>query len=156
MTAVASCKGIVTVYVASAFLLTLMPAVLIIGAAVSVTVGAGVEAAPSVKITCELALLENPAKSNATSSKVYVQFLNPVQVIVTCLVSVIDLVFHCAYSKIPICCLSRSTNTFLIFLGPLTVYDRLKLEAIALATLSVTLMLVSGLSSLPGHIWTGA
>jgi hypothetical protein len=134
----------------------LIPAVLIVGAAVSVTVGAGVGVDPSVKVTCELVLLENPAKSNATSSKVYVPFLNPVHVIVTCFVSVIDFVFPCSYSNVPTCCLLRSTNTLLIFFGPFTVYERLNVEEIALETLSVTLILVSGLSSLPGHIWTGA
>ncbi|MEI6119147.1 MAG: hypothetical protein WCP92_08350 [bacterium] len=69
-TAVASFSGMRTEKVPSAFLLILIAEVFIVGAEVS-TVGAGVGAAPpSVRVTCELALLENPAKSNATRSKV--------------------------------------------------------------------------------------
>lgn len=155
-TAVASFSGMRTENVPSAFLLILIPETCIVGAEVSATVGAGVgvgvgvgAAPPRVKVTCELVLLENPAKSNATSSKVYVPFLNPVHVIVTCLVSVIDFVFPCAYSNVPTCCLLRRTNTLLIFLGPVTVYDILNGEVIALATVRFTLILVSGLSSVP-------
>lgn len=69
-TAVASCKGRITEYVQSIFLLTLIAAVCMVGAVVSIVgVGGGVTAS-SVNVTGMLDLFENPAKSNATRSKV--------------------------------------------------------------------------------------
>lgn len=68
----------------------LIPDSMILGARISADVG--VE--PRESVTGIVALLENPAKSKATSSRVYSLFLNPVQVIVTCLVSVTVFVFH--------------------------------------------------------------
>lgn len=135
------------------FLIILIPVVITLGASVSVG------AAPSVSVTCTLALLENPAKSKATRSNVYVPFLNPVQVMVTCFVSEMLFVFPEGYSNNPTCCLSRRTKTLLIFFGQLIVYETVNWEFIAAlepGELRLTLMLASGLSSLPGHFCTGA
>ena len=70
--------------------MTLIAESIILGAVVSL----GVEEVPKVNVTGILTLLENQAKSNATSSRVYDQFLNPVVGIGICLVSVILLVSH--------------------------------------------------------------
>jgi hypothetical protein len=122
----------------------------IFGAIVSATGCTGADHRDNV--TGIVTLLEKPAKSKATRSKVYSLFLKPVHVIVTCLVSLMLFVSPCGYSKIQTCCLLRRTKILLIFLGPLTVYEIVKgdqIVALAVGVLIYILILVSGFSSLP-------
>ena len=75
------------------------------------------------------------------------------------MVSEIVLVSHWLYSKIPTCCLSKSTIILLIFFGPLIEYETEKeepIEAFAEGELRFILILVSGFSSLHAHICVGA